>query len=154
MMTLKKDAPKSILFACTMNSIRSPMAEALAKEILGDTVKIDSAGVFAGPLDPFVDAILEEVGLRLGEREAKDFSAVDLAAYDAIVALTPQAGIEARKHLQEAPVELWNVPNPTDTAGSREVMLEAYREARDVLKHRILARFSVGDEAEADQTKP
>jgi protein-tyrosine-phosphatase len=37
-----------ILFVCTGNTCRSPMAEALARAVLGDSIKIGSAGVAAG----------------------------------------------------------------------------------------------------------
>ena len=54
----------SILFLCGMNSIRSPMAEAIAKAALPSTVYIASAGVRAGERDPFVDSVLSEHGAR------------------------------------------------------------------------------------------
>ena len=135
---------EAILFACTMNSIRSPMAEALARAMLGEGVKIDSVGVFAGPLDPFVDAILAEQGLILGKREAKDLSQVDLTRYDVIIVLTPQAEQAIReKGVERADerVEIWDIPNPTDIQGSRELMMDAYRETLKALESHIQARF-------------
>ena len=40
--------PQSVLFACSMNAVRSPMAEALAKQYFGRDVYFASAGVRAG----------------------------------------------------------------------------------------------------------
>ena len=39
------DLPSAVLFACTMNSIRSPMAESILKFLHGDKIYVDSAGV-------------------------------------------------------------------------------------------------------------
>jgi protein-tyrosine-phosphatase len=41
---------------CGMNSIRSPMAEAIARHYLPQSVYVASAGVRRGERDPFVDA--------------------------------------------------------------------------------------------------
>ena len=41
------DLPSSVLFACTLNAVRSPMAEALAKRLYGQASYIDSVGVRA-----------------------------------------------------------------------------------------------------------
>ena len=38
------DLPSSVLFACTMNSVRSAMAEGILKKLHGERIYIDSAG--------------------------------------------------------------------------------------------------------------
>ena len=135
------ERPKSVLFACTMNSIRSPMAEALARDILGEGARVESVGVYAGPEDPFINTVLDEIGLAFVDRESRDFSAVDLRDFDLIIVLTPQAAAAAREIYPDGPIEFWNVPNPTDTTGARDRMMDAYRLARDTLKARLLERF-------------
>ena len=67
----KPRTPRSILFLCGMNAIRSPMAEALAREMLPKATFVASAGVRAGERDPFVDAVLAETGLSLGARQPR-----------------------------------------------------------------------------------
>ena len=44
--------PSSILFVCSENALRSPMAEALTKHRFGTGVYVDSVGVRDGDLDP------------------------------------------------------------------------------------------------------
>ena len=39
------DLPGAVLFSCTHNSVRSPMAEGLLKHLLGHKIYVDSAGV-------------------------------------------------------------------------------------------------------------
>src|SRR3546814_14602336 len=57
--------PGAVLFMCGWNSIRSPMAEVIAKRLLPSDIYVQSAGVRAGEADPFANAVLEELGLPL-----------------------------------------------------------------------------------------
>ena len=133
------ESVRSILFACNMNSVRSPMAEALAASALGPRVRVESCGVYAGLLDPFAAQVLTEAGLAAPEREPREFAGVRPEAFDLVVALTPEAAAEARR--LGARVEFWDTENPTETRGSREDLLAAYRAVRDQLAARIRARF-------------
>ena len=40
--------PGAVLFCCTQNAIRSPMAEGMLKQILGRKIYVDSVGVRNG----------------------------------------------------------------------------------------------------------
>ena len=44
-------APSNVLFACTLNAVRSPMAAALMRHLAGERIYVESAGVRAGALD-------------------------------------------------------------------------------------------------------
>lgn len=135
------ETPTGILFACNMNSIRSPMAEAMARAILGDRVLVDSVGVYEGGMDPFVDMILAEEGIELGQHEPKTFAQIDPKKFGTAIMLTPEAVTAAEEFFAPARIEYWPIPNPTDERGSRERLLGAYRDARDALKKRIIERF-------------
>ena len=69
--------PPSVLFACSHNSIRSPMAEGLAKRLYGNTAYMESVGVHAGALDSFAAAVLDELGIDLFAHRGKSFDDVD-----------------------------------------------------------------------------
>jgi protein-tyrosine-phosphatase len=132
-------APGSVLFACNMNSVRSPMAEALARAILGEGVHVESCGVFQGVADPFVAKVLEEEGLPAPDRAPQSFHDVDLGRFDLVVALTSKAAVEARR--MGAKVEFWDTPNPTDHYGTEEDLLAAYRETLSFLRGEIEQRL-------------
>lgn len=135
--------PNSILFMCGMNAVRSPMAEALARAMLPPSVFIASAGVGSGERDPFVDAVLGEEGLSLGERRPRRLADLDDDYFDLIVTLAPQAhhaALELTRSLAVA-VEYWPTPDPTGATGSRERIIAAYRDVRERLKARIRHRF-------------
>jgi Low molecular weight phosphotyrosine protein phosphatase len=60
--------PKSILFMCGQNAIRSPMAEAMTRALLPKDIFVASAGVLSGARDPFVEVVLNEKNLSLGKQ--------------------------------------------------------------------------------------
>ena len=128
-----------------MNVVRSPIAEALGRSMLPDRIYIASAGVRRGERDPFVDAVLEEDGLRPPEHVAKTLDDLEDDYFDLIVTLAPEAHHAALELTRTLPVEVeyWPMPDPTGATGSREQILNAYRDVRDRLKARIAARFNV-----------
>ena len=137
-------APKSILFACNLNAVRSPMAAALARQLLGDAVVVDSVGVYNGDgVDPFAAEVMREVGLNIDSHASKTFNDVDPGGFEVIVALTPEAAQEAAKWKGEKGVTIltWNAPNPSETHGSRSQILDAFRGVRDQLGTHIKSEF-------------
>lgn len=130
---------QSILFACNMNSVRSPMAEALAKSILGPDWRVESCGVYQGILDPFVPRVLQEAGVQPLSHPPQTFAKVKAEEFDHVVALTAEAAAEARR--VGARVTFWDTPNPTEVRGSDLDILAAYRSCRDNLKAKIEKAF-------------
>jgi protein-tyrosine-phosphatase len=135
--------PSSVLFACSQNSIRSPMAEALAKRLYGHTAYLDSVGVHASELDNFAVAVLDEIGIDLHAHHGKSFDDIDPSSFDLIVTLSPEAHHRAMEFTRSAStdVEYWPIPDPSAVEGSREWRLEAYRRTRDLILGRLKARF-------------
>ena len=132
---------QSILFACNMNSVRSPMAAALMRLYGKDELRIDSAGVYEGGLDPFVEMVMGELGVPMDGHEPKALSGVNLEDFDVVIALTPEAAVEARRQMPKESIEFWDIENPSEERGSREAILESYRRVRDELIRRLRARF-------------
>ncbi|MCH8809179.1 MAG: arsenate reductase ArsC [Proteobacteria bacterium] len=139
------DLPDAVLFACTRNSVRSPMAEGLLKHLLGHRVYVDSAGVRASAIDPFVIEVMEEIGIDMSNHRGKSFENLEDTSYDLIVSLSPEAQHQAVEltRTMACEVEFWNTLDPTIIEGNRETRLEAYRQVRDTLKKRIEARFAL-----------
>ena len=137
---------KTVLFVCNMNSVRSPMAAAILKGVGDSALRVDSAGVYEGGLDPFVGGVLEEIGMSLGDYEPKAIEDIRLDAFDLAIALTPEAAAELRRHLPRQRIEFWPIENPSETEGGREALINAYRAVRDELSARIKARFPAAHE--------
>jgi protein-tyrosine-phosphatase len=127
-----------------MNSIRSPMAEVIARHYLPQSVYVASAGVRRGERDPFVDAVLEEVGLTVGRHQPHLLDDLEDDYFDLIVTLAPEAHHAALDMTRSwaADVAYWPTPDPTVATGTREQILTAYREVRDHLTRLILKRFT------------
>jgi protein-tyrosine-phosphatase len=139
--------PQSVLFACGYNVIRSPMAEAIARYYFGASVFFASAGVRTGVADPFVAAVLEEIGIDLGRHRPHSFAELEEAEglnFDLIVTLAPEAHHKALEltRVLAAEVEYWPTPDPSLATGNREQVLGAYRGLRESLIDRITARLA------------
>jgi protein-tyrosine-phosphatase len=135
--------PSSVLFACSLNSVRSPMAEALAKRLYGMASFIDSVGVHASEVDAFAIVALDEIGIDVHRHHAKTFGDIDPSSFDLIITLSPEAHHRALEVTRgtAAEVEYWPVFDPTAVEGSRDVRLAAYRAVRDQILARLKARF-------------
>jgi protein-tyrosine-phosphatase len=139
------DLPGAVLFACSRNAVRSPMAAAILKHLAGRRIYVDSAGVRAGEPDPFAIAVMEELGIDLASHRPAALADLHDTSFDLIVTLSPEAHHKALA-LAGAfaiDVEYWPTPDPTVTSGNREQILSAYRAVRDGLFRRIKQRFPV-----------
>ncbi len=140
----RKDLPSAVLFCCTMNAIRSPMAEAILKRLYPRSVFVDSAGVRCGEADGFAIAAMDEIGLDISRHRAKTFEDLEDTSFDLIVSLSPEAqhkAVELTRHMA-CDVEYWQTLDPSFIEGSRDARLTAYREVRDTLFERIRQRFT------------
>lgn len=139
--------PQAVLFACGLNSVRSPMAASLFKHLFGGTIYVGSAGVRKGELDPFAVAVMEEIGHDIAKHKPMTFEELEDwegLNFDLIVTLSPEAHHKALDLTRKiaAEVEYWPTMDPTGLDGSREQQLDAYRAVRDQLLARIEERFS------------
>ena len=137
------DFPGSVLFACTHNAIRSPMAEALMKYLHGQRVFVQSVGLRPTAIDPFAIAALDEIGLDISRHPARSFDDLDDDYFDLVISLSPQAQHRAVEltRTSSCEIEFWPTFDPSLIEGSREIRLEAYRSLRDDLLERLRRRF-------------
>jgi protein-tyrosine-phosphatase len=145
-----EDLPDAVLFACTLNAIRSPMAAALMKHLFGTQVYVESCGVRAGSPDPLAVAVMEEIGIDLSQFHPKSFETLADTSFDLIIALSPQARHKALELTRSMAVEVeyWKVPDPSAYDGSREQRMAAYREARDSILRHLKEHFGAHPTAE------
>ncbi|MBN8949671.1 MULTISPECIES: low molecular weight phosphatase family protein [unclassified Rhizobium] len=136
-------SPRAILFMCGLNAIRSPMAEAMARSMLPQGTYIASAGVRAGERNPFVDVVLGEIGLSLGRRQPQTLEELEDDFFDIIITLSPEAHHAALELTRSNAIDViyWPTMDPSATDGTREQVLDAYREVRDYLLGLIESRL-------------
>lgn len=137
--------PGAVLFACTHNALRSPMAAGILRRYHGHRVWVDSVGVRPRATDDFMIAVMDEIGVDLSGHRARAFEDLEDENFDLIISLSPEAQHKAvdMTRTMACEVEFWNTFDPSLIEGSREVRLDAYREVRDQLERRLLERFPV-----------
>lgn len=136
--------PSAVLFACTMNSIRSPMAEGLLKFLQGDRIFIDSVGVRPVEVDGFSVAVMDEIGIDISKHNPKSFEDLEDSYFDLVIPLSPEAQHKALEmtRVMACDVEFWNTFDPSlIESEDRETILDAYRQVRDQLMDRLKSRF-------------
>ncbi|WP_083532955.1 arsenate reductase ArsC [Bosea sp. WAO] len=131
---------------CALNAVRSPMAEAMAKHFFGKSIYVQSAGAKKGETDPFALAVLDEIGIDARKHRPKSIEELEEwegLNFDLIVTLSPEAHHKALDltRTTAAEVEYWPTADPSAVQGSREQVLDAYRDVRDGLMRRIKARL-------------
>ena len=139
--------PLAVLFACGLNSVRSPIAAGLFAQMFGRAIYVGSAGVRKGELDPFAVAVMAEIGVHISRHKPVTFEELDEIEglnFDLIITLAPEAHHRALEitRTSAVDVEYWPTADPTDTEGSREQRLDAYRAVRDQLVARLRERFA------------
>jgi len=125
------------------------MAEGMMKHFYGQTTYVQSAGVYNDmEIDGFSVAVCAELGIELHRHRSRSFDEMqewgdDLGGFELIVALSPASQRRALDltryyHLD---VEYWPILDPTGLGEGRDQQLVSYRQARDQIRDRILARF-------------
>ncbi|MFM2388941.1 MAG: hypothetical protein RLZZ437_496 [Pseudomonadota bacterium] len=119
------------------------------KKLYGQRAYVQSAGVRNDmEIDGFSIAVCAELGIELSRHRSRSFDEMeqwgdDLSQFDLIVALSPASqrlALELTRfyHLN---VEYWPIIDPTGLGEGREAKLQAYRQARDQIRDRMLQRF-------------
>lgn len=134
--------PSSVLYVCGQNAIRSPIAEALTRKMFPG-IYVASAGVMKGSRDPFAAAVIAEDGLSMESHNPRRLEELTDGFFDLVITLTPQAHHTVLEQMRgySVDVEYWPTPDPALATGSREQILDAYRDIRENLKQRISERF-------------
>ncbi len=140
---MARDLPDAVLFACSENSVRSPMAEGLLKHLLGHKIYVDSVGVRAQDVNGFAVAVMDEIGIDISRHRPKTFDDLEDTSFDLIVSLSPEAQHSAVEmtRTMACDVAYWPTFDPTAVDGSRDDMLAAFRRTRDDLMARIQQSF-------------
>jgi protein-tyrosine-phosphatase len=130
---------QAVLFVCSMNCVRSPIAEGMARLRYGKRIFVDSAGLTKSDRDGFALAVLREAGIEFEMDEPQTLDEIDCTTFDLVVALSPEAYHRAGELLRTTAVELlhWPIEDVTQVGGSRDHRIEAYRRVRDTLDRRI-----------------
>lgn len=131
--------PQSILFLCVANSARSQLAEALARRLLGDGVRVQSAGSAPSRVNPWALRVLAEVGIDASGQTSKHVDTIDPAGVDLVITLCAEESCPV--FLGAAERLSWAMPDPdrSDPTWTDTDRLGAFRAARDAIAARLRA---------------
>lgn len=136
---------QSVLFVCSYNVVRSPIAELLLKSKTGSKLFVRSAGVHeGGEADVFANAVMLEKDLDLGGHIPCSLNDLNDGSFDLVIALTVEAHqfVTEQYRTESVDIEFWPTYDATSTKGSRDTKMGAYREVREQLDAKIKDRFA------------
>ena len=124
----------SILFLCVANSARSQLAEGIARNYFGDTVRIQSAGSNPSQLNPIAVEVMSDLGIDISQQYSKSVDEIELADLDLIITLC------AEEVCPILPIKVtklhWGMNDPAG-AGTHEEQLGRFRVVREELTARM-----------------
>lgn len=130
-----------VLFVCTHNAVRSPMAAGLAAHMYDGHIEAQSAGTSPADVDSIATQVMSELGIDISSHEPRDVAGAAGEAFDLAISLSSGGRAAIAELMPDAPTEHWPMPDITAFEGSREMRLAAYRELRDKLLARLTERF-------------
>ncbi len=132
----------AVLFVCTLNAVRSPMAKGLLRRLRPE-LTVKSAGLEPGEPDHLMVAVMAELGLDLSKHSPHRLDGFKPGQFGLVISLSPEAHHHALEWTRHArtPVEYWAFPDVTVEEGSREQRLDAYRALRDDIDKRLKSHF-------------
>jgi protein-tyrosine-phosphatase/DNA-binding transcriptional ArsR family regulator len=118
----------AVLFVCTGNTARSPIAEALLRHYGGDRVRVASAGTRPGlRLHPNAARVLREgYGIDISGARPRGLHTLTGHRFDYVISLCDRAR-EAQPEFEHAPRRVhWSIPDPAAAGGADEATFPAF----------------------------
>ena len=139
----------SVLFCCNYNSVRSPMAEGIFKNLIGRKIFVQSAGVFDTlEIDGFTIKVCDEINVKLSKHRVRSLREMEkeggfIGSFDLIIPLTKESSEEAYKYstYSSVMIEDWIVDEPMKDENDFNKTLCSYRITRDIIVDKIKERF-------------
>ncbi len=138
-----REKPDSVLFVCTLNSIRSPMAEGLMKAKYGHDIYVQSCGLEAGELNDLMVAVMREKNIDMQGHKSRSLSDLADTSFDQVICFTEdaKAASDAVFGDSDTHIDYWPTPDPTQGALDVRAMLNNFRAVRDTIEARIERTF-------------
>jgi protein-tyrosine-phosphatase/DNA-binding transcriptional ArsR family regulator len=125
-----------VLFLCTGNGARSPMAAALMQHRAGNTVETVSAGSHPKPTHPNAVRALAERGIAL-VHEPTQMDTYRDQSFDAVISLCDRVREVCPEFHGHPTVIHWSIPDPAREAGSNAATYPAFLRMAAELDSRI-----------------
>jgi arsenate reductase len=131
---------KKVLFICTHNSARSQMAEGLLNGLYGDQFEAFSAGTHPSSVNPYAIKVMKEIGIDISKHYSKSIEEFRGIKFDYIVTEACPFFPDGKKYIHKG------FQDPSQSRGTKEDMLSAFRQTRCEIKDWIDEIFGQEDE--------
>ncbi len=137
---------KKVLFICTHNSARSQIAEGLLNGLYGDQFEASSAGTHPSSVNPYAIKVMKEIGIDISKQYSKSLEVFRGIKFDYIITVCSDAKEacpvfpDGKKYIHKG------FQDPSQSKGTKEDMLSAFRQTRDAIKDWIDEIFGKGIE--------
>jgi ArsR family transcriptional regulator, arsenate/arsenite/antimonite-responsive transcriptional repressor / arsenate reductase (thioredoxin) len=126
-----------VLFACTGNSARSQIAEALCNELSGGTVQASSAGSLPKPMHPNAVRVMRARGVDISGRRSKHLDEFTGERFDYVISLCDRVREVCPEFPGEPALIHWSIPDPARAPGGDAETLPAFERTAGELSDRI-----------------
>lgn len=132
------EALPHVLFLCTENACRSQMAEAWLRHLGEGRIRVSSAGVRPGVINPSTLVAMDEVGVSTDGQRSKDVSGVDVDTITHVVTVCDRAEEQCPVFPGEVVRIHWSVPDPAAMVKEFPSLVnDGFRAVRDNLRDRV-----------------
>jgi len=146
------DLPSAVLFACSMNSIRSPMAEGILKFLHRDRIYVDSVGVRKIEINGYCITVMDEIGIDISQHKPKSFDDLEDSYFDLVIPLSPVAQHKAVEFFWQRRIVQWRkrhhlralLPQPFEVGSVVKMKRRVLRHADTLPDAFRLSDFSKG----------
>lgn len=139
----------NILYLCTGNSCRSQIAEGWTRQIGGDWVEVQSAGLEAHGKNPRAIAIMEEAGIDISGQQSTIVDNAMLERADVVITVCGHADEQCPLLPTTLRKVHWPLTDPAKATGTEAEIMNGFRATRDEVEKRVrglLAKLAEGED--------
>ena len=125
---------KKILVLCTGNSCRSQIAEAYLRKFAQNKAEIFSAGIEAHGLNPNAIITMQEDGIDISKHTSNTIDEYLGMQFDLVITVCDNAKERCPVFPSSAKVFHHNFPDPAKATGTKDEILQQFREVREMIK--------------------
>ena len=125
---------KKVLVLCTGNSCRSQIAEAYLRHFAGEKAEIYSAGVETHGVNPRAISTMKEDSIDISQHTSNNIDEYFNIDFDVVITVCDNAKERCPFFPTKAKKFHQNFPDPAKATGTKEEILEQFREVRQMIK--------------------
>lgn len=126
---------KNILVLCTGNSCRSQMAQGYLQFFAGNRALVYSAGIETHGVNPKAIEVMKEDGIDISHHTSNNVNEYKDVNFDFVITVCDNAKENCPYFPAKTKNAHQNFPDPANAVGSEDVILQEFRNVRDMIKH-------------------